>query len=183
MLASPLVLAADDTNRPLAIAVVVVSSIAIVASIVWTSRRRSRSDGGLDDTTLAALDTVEWFAEDVGKQLDEADAVDRAAILARSGARAEAAQRVLVKATSAGDNDWMEPLLVELAAARAAYQAFASEDVTAEPVDATGEPATVAQNESSASGALEPTLTPLREAFEESRQRLIDHLDAMPERR
>lgn len=138
--------AVDDTNRPLAIVTVVVSTLLIIGAVVYMSRKRE-DPSTIDEGLLHALDSIEWYATDVGDDLVAAEPQTRVALVNETSQRIEGAHAQLIEhAPVDGDSRW-EQLVVELTAAEAAYHKFAE----GESVD----PGSVAQHQDVLGSALE----------------------------
>lgn len=117
--------ASSSGNQPLAIVTIVVSLAAIAAMVVISLRQRNRYDPADDETLLDALDTVSWYALEVGPELTAADPGDRDSIVDETQSRVADAQSVLKQVTDRDEGLVWHELAKQLTATKLSYQQFA----------------------------------------------------------
>lgn len=116
----------DDVNVPLAVGVIIVSTIAIIGAIVWSVRRRDRYDPSTDDPLLRSLDAVEWYGHDIAPELIAAEPDQRAAVLDKADPRiTKAHARLLASSQLEGDVPAWERLLTAVTTTETEYRNFA----------------------------------------------------------
>lgn len=137
----------------LAVGIIAVSTIAIVASIVFSVRHRARYDPATDERVLDALDQVAWYADTVGHDIQvkaERDGSDSGAdsapatvrMLSEADRRITGAQEVLFQlSTLDGCSVWQD-LAEALATTKATYDGFVNPDSIVVPAGETVAPVT-----------------------------------------
>lgn len=121
-----LVAADDGVNVPLALAVIAVSTIAIIGAIVWGIRRRDRYDPSTDDPLLRSLDTVEWYGHDISADLVQAEPDQRSGILDAADRRVSKAHaQLLATSQLEGDEPAWQGLLEAMTSTETRYRSFA----------------------------------------------------------